>query len=353
MSSARLALSFAIVFAVQVVRAEAPLRARLPDGIDVSTIQPSAARPADFDDFWAKAIEELQRVPIDARLEPVKVEKPGVRYFKTTFNNVRGKSIRGQLARPLEGERFPALLIVQWAGVYALDQAWVLDRAAEGWLVLNIEAHDLPIDEPPEFYKAQFDGALKDYWAIGNEDRETSYFLPMYLSCYRAADYLSQREDWDRKTLVVMGGSQGGMQALVTAGLHPRITASLAVVPAGCDMLGPTVGRKGGWPQWYEKTSGKDPAKVHAASRYFDVVNFASRINCPVLVGIGLSDDVCPPEGILAAMNQIKSPKEVILMPNAEHQEKEGSHAPYQKRCWDVWLPALRAGKAAPVNQPE
>jgi cephalosporin-C deacetylase-like acetyl esterase len=269
------------------------------------------------------------------------------------MSNIRGTHIQGQIARPAQGGKLPALLIVQWAGVYPLQRSWVTDRAAEGWLVLNIEAHDLPIDRPDAFYaeQQQDHGPQHDYPGIGNDDRETSYFLRMYLSCARAADYLAQRADWDGKTLVVMGGSQGGMQALVTAGLCPKISAALAIVPAGCDMLGPVVGRKGGWPQWYANTAGKDAAKVHAASRYFDVVNFASRIRCPVLVGTGLIDEVCPAAGVLAAANQIQSPKEVVILPGAEHQEINGSHAAYNHRCYDQWLPALRQGLPAPLNR--
>jgi cephalosporin-C deacetylase-like acetyl esterase len=254
-------------------------------------------------------------------------------YWKITLNNIRGTHIEGQLARPVEGGKLPALLIVQWAGVYPLQKNWVTDRAVEGWLVLDIEAHDLPIDESDAFYKDQFSGPLKNYWSIGNDDRDTSYFLRMYLSCYRAADYLAKRKDWDGKTLVVMGGSQGGQQTLMTAGFYPKITAALAVVPAGCDMLGPDIGRKGGWPQWYSNTEGKDPAKVREASRYYDVANFTPRIKCPVLVGMGLIDEVCPAAGVLAAVNQISSPKEVILLPKAGHQDEHNTHGAYIQRC--------------------
>ena len=169
----------------------------------------SATRPDDFDAFWKSKVEELQRVPANPKLESVDIGKTNIAYWKISMDNIRKTHIRGQLARPTSGEKFPALLIVQWAGVYPLQKNWATDRAAEGWLVLNIEAHDLPIDEPESFYKEQFAGPLKNYWSIGNTNRETSYFLRMYLSCYRAAEYLSQREDWDGKTLVVMGGSQG------------------------------------------------------------------------------------------------------------------------------------------------
>ena len=313
----------------------------------------SAPCPDDFSAFWKAKAQELAQTPANPQLEPVDVGRSDLAYWKITLNNIRGSHIHGQLARPAQGRKFPAMLIVQWAGVYGLQRSWVTDRAAAGWLVLNIEPHDLPIDQPEAFYKEQqAGGPLHDYWNIGNDDRETSYYLRVYLSCYRAADYLAQREDWDGRTLVVIGGSQGGMQSLVTAALHPRITAALAIVPAGCDMLGPVVGRRGGWPQWYGNVEGKDPAKVREASRYFDVANFAPRIKCPVLVGMGLIDETCPAAGILAAVNQIKAPKEIIIIPNAEHQEINGSHGAYSRRCEGAWLPALREGNPAPVAAP-
>jgi cephalosporin-C deacetylase-like acetyl esterase len=344
-------------------------------------IAPSAPRPDDFDDFWAAKIKQLEDVPANPQLESADGGKAGVEYWKITLDNINSTKIHGQLARPsssseappasvsrdaqrsapsddaaknssaVSDKKLPALLFPQWAGVYPLEKAWATDRAAEGWLVLNIIAHDLPIDEPPSFYHDQLAGPLKDYWAIGNDDRETAYFLRMYLSCYRAAQYLMSRPDWDGKTLVVCGTSQGGQQTLVTAALVPQVTAALAIVPAGCDMLGPEANRRGGWPQWYDQAHGKDQAKVHEASRYFDVVNFASRIKCPVLVGFGLIDQTCPAEGVMAAMNQVTSPKELIALPLAEHQEINHAHKAYMDRCYNAWLPALRQGKPAPLNK--
>ena len=313
-------------------------------------IPPSAPRPKDFDAFWKAKINELKAVSANPQLEAADAEKPGVNYWKITLDNIRGTHIQGQIARPSTGEKFPALLIVQWAGVYGLPKSWVTDRAKEGWLVLDIEAHDLPIDRPEAFYKEQFAGPLQNYWAIGNDSRETSYFLRMYLGDYRAAQYLAERPDWDGRTLVVMGGSQGGQQTLVTAGLFPRITAALAEVPAGCDMLGPDAGRAPGWPIWYSQTRSKDAQKVHEASRYFDAVNFASRIQCPILIGAGLIDETCPPAGVAAAVNQIHAPKEMIFFPQGGHQDENHSHSLYSQRCWSDWLPALRQGKPAPVQ---
>ncbi len=307
-------------------------------------IELSAKRPDDFDSFWGSQIESLNKIPKNTTLNKESSAVKGVNYYNITMNNIRGTHIQGQLARPTKGKNFPALLIVQWAGIYPLQKEWVLNMAKNGWLVLNISAHDLPIRAAESFYEEQSNGPLKNYPSIGNEDKNTSYFLRMYLSCYRAAEYLTERKDWNGETLVVTGGSQGGLQSLMTAGLHPKITAALALVPAGFDMHGPVVGRKGGWPQWYNAIEDKNSQKVREASRYFDVANFVPHIKCPVLVGIGLLDEVCPPEGIYAGMNLLKSNKEIILLPNSGHQNKDDSQQPYYQRMMNDWLPALMKG---------
>jgi cephalosporin-C deacetylase len=290
-------------------------------------IAPSAPPPEDFDAFWKEKIAELAAVPYETILTPVDVGNPAIEYFKITMNNIRGSKIHGQIARPAGKTELPALLQVQWAGVYPLDRNWVLGQAKNGWLSMNILAHDLPIDESPEFYKAKSEKELNDYPGQGNDDREKSYFLKMFLSCYRAVEYLTQRPDWNKKALVVHGGSQGGYQSLVTAGMCPAVTALAANVPAGCDHTGKQANRAPGWPNWASRTwQGKDAAKMLSASRYFDAMNFAPKIQCPALVGLGLVDPVCPPEGVLATVNQIKGPKKIIIMPKADHG---GDHKAY------------------------
>jgi cephalosporin-C deacetylase-like acetyl esterase len=310
----------------------------------MDNIKPSASRPDDFDAFWKAKLKELAAVPANPCLETEESGKTNVSYWKITMDNIRGSHIYGQIARPARDGKFPAMLILQWAGTYALQKSWVVGRADAGWLALNIEPHDMHIDASDQ---SKIPG---DYCAVGNDDRDHSYFLRMYLSCYRAAEYLRSRPDWNGKVLVARGASQGGLQTLMIAGLHPGITAALALIPAGTDMLGPVVGRKGGWPQWYGWVEGKDPQKVHEASRYYDVCNFAPHVTCPVLVGFGLIDETCPPEGIVAACNLIKSHKQMVVLAKSGHPEINHSQKPFRD-MENIWLAALRDGKPLPRSQ--
>jgi cephalosporin-C deacetylase len=321
------------------------LRALAGAAVAPDKIRPSAPPPDDFGAFWTAKLAGLKAVPANPLLEPGESGKPGVDYFKVQMDNIRGTHIYGQLARPTREGKFPAMLIVQWAGVYGLPKWNVVGQAEKGWLALNIMAHDLPFDKPEDFYRQASQTTLKDYVALGNDDREQSYFLRMYLSCYRAADYLAQRPDWDGRTLVVTGTSQGGLQAIMTAAIHPKVTALLANVPAGCDRTGPWVGRAAGWPGWYAWATNSQ--KITATSRYYDVMNFAPRVTCPALVAVGLIDTTCPPAGVFATCNQFQGPKEVIVMVTSGHQDVEGSQARYYARA-EAWNKALLKGEAVP-----
>src|SRR2546430_1111992 len=215
-------------------------------------IRPSDRRPPDFDAFWAAQLRRLDSVPLDTVLTPGESGRPGVEFFTIRMRNVGGAHIYGQLARPAAGATgtLPALLILQWASPpYPLQRQWVTDYAAEGGLVLDVEPHDVPADMPPAFYDA-LPQLIKDYRLIGRTSRDESYFLPMYLGDYRAAQYLASRADWNGKTLVVMGTSMGGQQGFAVAGLDTLVTALITHVPAGCDMLGPLHGRAAPYPNW-------------------------------------------------------------------------------------------------------
>ncbi len=319
------------VLAEVTVPGQKEIRALGGAAVEPGKIGRSAPCPEDFDAFWQAKVAELRAGPENPVLEPADSGRPGVDYWKVTLDNIRGTHIHGQLARPSGGRKAPALLILQPAGVYPLQKSWATDRAAEGWLVLNIEAHDLPIDAPPAFYDEQKKGPLNNYPSIGREDREQSYFLRMFLACVRAVDYLSERPDWDGQTLVATGSSQGGLQSFVSAGLNPKVTEIMVLVPAGCDHTGALAGRRPGWPFHLNHVEPAQAAQLQTLG-YFDAVNFAARVRCPALIGLGLIDETSPPTGVFAAVNQLRGPREVVVMPNSNHAGTGGTQAPYLTR---------------------
>ncbi len=183
----------------------------------------------------------LKQVPLNPQLTPTSSDRDGVDLYTIKVDGAEFAD--AGLSRPAQsGRQYPALVIYQYAGVYALQKSTLTDRAAEGWLVLDVNSHDMPPDQAT---------APRNYAQIGNTDREASYFLNMYLRDTRALDYIQSRPDWDGRTIVIMGTSMGGQQSFVTAGLNPgRVTAMLVDVPAGADFSGDLTGSKRGYPNW-------------------------------------------------------------------------------------------------------
>lgn len=267
----------------------------------------STPRPADFDVFWDGKLAAQAKVPVNAVLTPVVPDVAGIEMSIFQLDAL-GSKVHGYVAKPARDGKFPALIQLQYAGVYALNAGAVARRAAEGWLMLNVDSHDkLPADPSGN--------VPRDYRSVGNSDRDSSYFLQMYLRDSRALDYLLTRPDWDGRTIVLTGGSMGGQQSLALAGLRPdRISAVLVCVPAGADSNGDLHARKAGYPNWPS-----DNPDVMKTALYFDTVNFAPRITAPVMAGLGFIDTISPPAGVWTALNQIPGPVEALAMIESEH----------------------------------
>jgi len=290
-------------------------------GVDPLEIKPSLPIPDDFDAFWAEQKAKLANVPANPKLLRVK-SRPSLEVYDVRLDCV-GVPVSGYFVKPKDAKpkSLPAILTVQGAGVRSSNRGGTVEWAMKGFLAMDINAHGIANDQSEKFYNDLAEGELKDYPLRGRDSRETIYFLGMFLREIRAIDFLTAQPEWDGRTLVVFGGSQGGAQAFAAAGLDPRVTFFAALVPAMCDHTGMVVGRAGGWPQLVPiGPDGKPDAKVLEAARYYDSVNFASRVKAPGIVTVGFIDPTCPPTTVYAAYNALRVPKEIFNDPPSTHK---------------------------------
>ena len=300
------------------------LRATVPSGaqkvtalagaaVDPEAIRPSAPAPADFDTFWTEQKRRLAAVPANVQLTPVKAPREGLEAFDVQADAVASK-VSGYYVRPAGSppRSRPAVLTVHGAGVRSADLNGPAGWAREGAIALDINAHGLPNGKEKAFYDALAAGELRNYRTAGRESRETVYFLGMMLRMLRAIDVLTAQPEWDGKTLIVYGSSQGGYQAIVAAGLDARVSFFAAGVPAGCDHTGALAGRIAGWPKFIPTTEKSPPPGVVEAVKYFDAVNFAARAKAPGIFTVGFIDATCPPTSVYAAYNALRGKKEIF-----------------------------------------
>jgi len=287
-------------------------------GFDPLDIKPSLPVPDDFDAFWAGKKKDLAKVPMKPVLTPTKSPDEAIACFDVQVRCLGGMPVSGYFARPKASrpKRLPAILSVHGAGVRSSSLGVAVRDAQYGALALDINAHGLPNGRPKQYYRDLKDGRLKGYPLHGRENRETSYFLGMYLRLMRAMDFLTAQPEWDGRTLIVHGSSQGGGQSIVAAGLDPRVTAFAANVPAMCEHTG----KINGWPRLARGVAeGKADPKILQAARYFDAMNFATRTRAAALVSVGFIDSTCRPTSVYAAYNNLRGKKRITNEPMMTH----------------------------------
>lgn len=273
--------------------------------------------PKDFDDFWQDQKRRLSEVPLKVETKPVAVQNPSLLGFDIKIDCAGGKPVSGYFVKPQGAlpRSLPALASFHGYGVSSA----VLKEDPK-MLTLDINAHGIENGQPKEFYEALYNGDLKNYAFSNNDSPERSYFLGMFLRVMRALQFLKAQPEWDGANLIVTGGSQGGLQALVAAGLDDRVTFCMANMPWCCDLGGTVLGRQRGWRPEYTPALG-----------YFDPANHVKRTKAYVLVDAGLGDYVCPPSGISAMVNNIPSAdKKLVYIQGATH----GYTPPGSRTAW-------------------
>ncbi|MEO7933398.1 MAG: acetylxylan esterase [Chthoniobacterales bacterium] len=292
-------------------------------GFDLTEIKPSLPVPADFDSFWADQKKKLASVPLKATTTPVPLppHRDGVEVFEFSADCI-GAPSTGYIGKPIgaKPKSLPALLFVPGAGVRSANLDGVAGWSKNGILVAEMNAHGILNGQPSAFYGGLDSGELKDYRTRGRDSRETYYFLGVYLRVLRAIDYLTSQPEWDGKTLIINGVSQGGGLGLMASALDPRVTFSFIAVPGLSDHSGGLLGRIAGWPKVAPiLPDGKPDPKVIETLRYFDSANFATRVKTPIYFEVGFIDVICPPTCSYVDYNNLKCPKDIKNFPNFGH----------------------------------
>jgi cephalosporin-C deacetylase-like acetyl esterase len=284
-------------------------------------IKPTVQNPSDFDSFWATALQDLAKIPMDAKMTllPERCTEKTLVYHVNIQNNAPGARLYGILCVPKKEGKYPAILHVPGAGVrpYAGDIA----NAEKGIITLQIGIHGIPVNMEPGVYADLVSGALRGYPSFNIQDKNRFYYKRVYLGCVRANDFLTSLPQYDGKNLVVTGGSQGGALSIVTAALDKRVQYLAALYPAISDVTGYLQNRAGGWPHYFDKNNkpAHDFPEVLQTVSYYDVVNFARRITVPGMYTWGFNDETCPPTSMYAAYNLISAPKELFLALETGH----------------------------------
>lgn len=299
-------------------------------GFSVDKITPYTKEPADFMTFWEAQKAELAKVPLTYEMEAAHeydTDKADC-YLVRLDVNKQHQCIYGYLFIPKGKGKgsCPAVICPPGAGVKTIKEPLRHRYYADnGCIRFETEIHGLDPRLSEKLFKEisnAFNTGVNSYLYQGLNSRDAYYMKHVYLGLVRAIDFVTSLPEWDGKNVVMQGGSQGGALSLVAAALDKRVTACAANHPALADMAGyAEKGRTGGYPHMHRNNLLSQ--ENQNTLQYYDVVNFARHITCPVRMTWGYNDSTCPPTTSYAVWNVLKCEKTPLITPINEHWTSE------------------------------
>ncbi len=325
-----------------------------PEGKNVMAYrgQKEMLPPDDFDEYWTRAKKQLESVEPNTRVtrQPDRDTSTGLLY-RVELDSVEDTTIVGwyyvpraafKNENPEEGiaQKYPAIIITPGYGA----EEPPIDRTKLGYITFSTNPRN--------------HGPSKAYWKSPVEhllynitEPESYYYKLAFLDCLRAAKFVLGREEVDADNVATEGGSQGGLFAVATAMLEPRVKCVAANVIAFTDYPdGMELASTGGQTQLREMIAeeGTTAALIRKSLAYTDGANMITRVKAPVQINMGGVDPVCPYICGVVAFNRLPKSvkKEFHVVPSAAH-EVPGDMRKWNMEWFDRWLKSDKADSKA------
>ena len=271
----------------------------------------SSARP-DFKAFWDKNLAELAMV--EPRYSLVLVTNQctaTLNLYEVRMRSLGDVTVGGHYLVPKKPGKYPA--VVRFLGYSSGPN---IPERDNGFCIRYVAStRGQGVMKPENSYG--------DWMAYRLDSRDDYYYRGAYLDTVRAIDFVCSRPEVDQSRIAVEGGSQGGTLSYVCAALDRRVSFCIPTIPGFCDI--PNFIALTQWPgsvyRNYLATNDKGVTKeiMYDMLTYYDVKNFAPWITCPVYMGVGLQDPICPPRTNFAPYNLLKCEKRYAIYPETGH----------------------------------
>ena len=266
-----------------------------------SRITPAVPKPGDFEAFWRDALAKAEKsVPLDPQLKKL-AERSTADYtvYSISFATTNGRRVHGFLSVPADvSRRHPVEMEISGADCGpGANPDGVRGSRGKVKFILSVSPFE-PATAAAELAKS----------------REDCFYCPVILGAVRALDWLCRQPYADAGDVRYTGTSQGGGMGLAVTALSGRITRATIFVPALTGLLDCRANRQSGWPQPLENAANEESkAAIGRNAPYFDGVNFASMITCPIRFAVGFADLTCAPHAVYSAYNACPSADKDIV----------------------------------------
>lgn len=287
-----------------------------------ATYGTAVIKPADFDQFWGEVLGQAAQIPLHATLTPVPFRStPNVEVFEVHYDSLDHVRVAGWYCLPRQRSK-PLPAMVFYPG-YISEPTLPKGAAAQGYAAFGAAPRGKLRSN------SQFNPGYPGLLTHNITDHNTYGYKGFYVDAWRAIDFLLERPEVDSARIGVRGGSQGGALTLLAAAMRPVAAASAgAPYLAGViDAIRLTNSQPYQEINDYLRLYPNSRTAIETTWSYYDCINFADKIKCPILVNIGLNDDVCPPETGYAVFNALGSQeKKLYAYPGHGHDANGYQH---------------------------
>ena len=260
-------------------------------------------KPDDFHAFWDNVISDVNSISLDPIIEKDELRStPDITVYTVFYNSLDNVRISAWYAVPNGAARkLPAIIA---SPGYQSDPAIPKDWAAKGYACISMNPRGKVRS------RTQFDPGYPGVLTYGIVDRNTYSYRGFYVDAWRAVDFLLGRDEVDSSRIGATGGSQGGGLTLTMAAMRKEIRAATVSAPYLCGFMD-AIELTRTYPYHeiidYLHNYPERRSDVETTLAYFDSISFADSIECPIIVNVGLQDNVCPPETGFALFDIIAS----------------------------------------------
>ncbi|MBE2204527.1 MAG: acetylxylan esterase [Chthoniobacterales bacterium] len=287
-------------------------------------------KPADFDEYWARALAELDSIAPDPELIPCDaLGARGVETFDLYFQSVGGARIYAKYLRPRQPAKpGPGLLLFHGYSGQSGDWQDKLSFVGQGMAVAALDCRG-------QGGRSQDPGGVRGNTFRGHiirgldESPDKLLFRQIFLDTVQLARVVSGFSEVNE--LFCMGGSQGGGLSIACAALEPRIRRCVSIFPFlsdyrrvwEMDLAKDAYLELRDYLRWFDPLHEREE-EIFRTLGYIDVHHLAPRIQARVLMALTLMDTICPPSSQFAVFNNLSTEKESVIYPDFGHESLPG-----------------------------
>ena len=288
-------------------------------------------RPADFDEFWDRSLQELAAVDPAPTLKPYDFPSKIADSYELTFTSIKGAKMYSKLMIPkgITG-KVPAVLFFHGYTTSSGDWSTLLPYVSQGFVVAWLDVRGQ--GGRTEDIGCTSVSTCSTQFIRGVEGApEDMLYRDVFLDTAQFARVVMSFDFVDETRVATTGGSQGGALSIACAALVPEIKLCAPKYPYLCDYkrvweMDLDKGAYEGM-RYYLRTQDPRHERVDeffTKLGYIDLQFLAPRIKAKVFMSTGLVDVTCPPSTQFAMYNKITSEKSVDIYPDYGHEPLKG-----------------------------